>query len=597
MNFSDASLYIVKSSLKYSDVVTEEELETHVERIRRQGRDDALVEAKAAEKGLPKSMWDTVSAFANTEGGLIILGLDERRGFAPTEGFDPNRVVEQVIAGLDQAPRAQPKVQPVPAHRVDRFRVDDAEVLGIEIDPLRDDPNRPGPCYVEAKGIRNGSFKRVDDHDKRLTAYEIYLLQMRNAEDGLDRAPVAGTGLSDLSEDLVSRTIGGIRRSRSRALHGIGAEDRSGALRRINALTPDGETTLAGYLAMGVYPQQEFPQLTIDVAVHPGTAKSQDPATRFLDRQNCDGPAPEAIEDAVIAVLRNLSTRRVVDGVGGRDVPEIPEEVLREAIANAVMHRDYSAQVRGQQIAVDVYSDRVEVISPGGFWGGRTKDNLDEGHSESRNPDLARLLTCVPMPDDKTTVCENQGSGVPLMIGEMRRHGLPAPDYSASTLDHVVVRLARLGLMNPQVDDWLAELPGAKERGREQRAALALAKRRGAVSVSDLRANLGLDSDDCREVLAALVADGLLIGLNDGPYVLTDLDRTMQSTGAQRQLLAALDEEHPRSIHEIAEATGKSPGALRPVLRELVGRGLVKATAPPQSRNRRYLLAPRAARS
>ena len=523
MNFSDASLYIVKSSLKYSDVVTEEELETHVERIRRQGRDDALVEAKAAEKGLPKGIWDTVSAFANTEGGLIILGLDERRGFAPTEGFDPNRVVEQVIAGLDQASGAQPKVQPVPAHRVDRFRVDDAEVLGIEIDPLRDDPSRPGPCYVEAKGIRNGSFKRVDDHDKRLTAYEIYLLQMRNAEDGLDRAPVAGTGLSDLSEDLVSRTIGGIRRSRSRALHGIGAEDRSGALRRINALTPDGETTLAGYLAMGVYPQQEFPQLTIDVAVHPGTAKSQDPATRFLDRQNCDGPAPEAIEDAVIAVLRNLSTRRVVDGVGGRDVPEIPEEVLREAIANAVMHRDYSAQVRGQQIAVDVYSDRVEVISPGGFWGGRTKDNLDEGHSESRNPDLARLLTRVPMPDDQMTVCENQGSGVPLMIGQMRRHGLPAPDYSASTLDHVIVRLAR---------------PGRP-----------------------------------------------------------DLDRTMRSTGAQWELLAALDEEHPRSIHEIAEATGKSPGALRPVLRELVGRGLVEATAPPQSRNRRYLLAPRAARS
>ncbi|WP_311472320.1 ATP-binding protein [uncultured Actinomyces sp.] len=574
--------------------MTEEELETHVERIRRQGRDDALVEAKAAEKDLPKSMWDTVSAFANTDGGLIILGLDERTGFAPTEGFDPNRVVAQVISGLDQASGAQPKVQPVPNHRVDRLRVDDAEVLGIEIDPLRDDPSRPGPCYVEAKGVLGGSFKRVDDHDKRLTAYEIYLLQMRRVEDGLDRAPVAGTDLSDLSEDLVSRTIDGIRRSRSRALHGIEAGDRAGALRRINALTRDGEATLAGYLAMGVYPQQEFPQLTIDVAVHPGTAKSQDPATRFLDRQNCDGPAPEAIQDAVRAVLRNLSTRRVVDGVGGRNVPEIPEEVLREAIANAVMHRDYSAQVRGQQIAVDVYSDRVEVISPGGFWGGRTKDNLDEGHSESRNPDLARLLTCVPMPDDKTTVCENQGSGVPLMIGQMRRHGLPAPDYSASTLDHVVVRLARLGLMNPQVDDWLAELPGAKERGREQRAALALVKQRGAVSVSDLRANFGLDSDDCREVLAALVADGLLIGLNDGTYVLTDLDRTMQSTGAQRQLLAALDEEHPRSIHEIAEITGKSPGALRPVLRELVGRGLVEATAQPQSRNRRYLLAPRA---
>lgn len=68
------------------------------------------------------------------------------------------------------------------------------------------------------------------------------------------------------------------------------------------------------------------------------------------------------------------------------DEPEIPEIVLREAISNAVMHRDYSAAARGMQVHVDVYPDRVEVINPGGLWRGLTVEQLYEARSESRNP-------------------------------------------------------------------------------------------------------------------------------------------------------------------------------------------------------------------
>ncbi|WP_241228136.1 ATP-binding protein [Actinobaculum sp. 352] len=571
--------------------MTDEELRDHVARIRRLGADDARVEAKAAVRDIPKGIWESVSAFANTAGGLIILGLDESQSFAPANGFNAARIENALIAGLDNAERANPKVLPVPQYQVDRAEIDGAQVVWARIEPLSATPDRPAPCHVVAQGLERGSYKRVGDADKHLTTYEVHLLRTRHVNDHADRTPVDGHTFNDLDPDLVSRTIERVQASGSRALAGVAPDDHVSALQRLNALTDDGTPTLAGYLALGIYPQQEYPQLTIDVTVHPGIAKSQDPTVRFLDRRNCDGPLPQAIDDAVHTVVRNLRTRRIVEGTRGTDVPEIPEDVLREAIANAAMHRDYSHFVTGQQVAVNVYADRVEVINPGGFWGDRTKENVTDGHSASRNGDLARLLTVVPMPGNRSTVCENQGSGVIRMVNEMRAYGLPTPDYSASTIDHVVVRLDRFGLMDPETEEWLRTLPGHSDFSRDHDAALALARRNGSVSVVDLRDNLGLDSDDCRSVFAQLVADGLLIGMNDGPYTLADQSRNVEATGTQLAVLAVLSEDEALSIRDIAKATGKTLTALRPVLRELVESGLVVATAPPTSRSRKYLLA------
>lgn len=567
--------------------MTDEDLADLVARLRLQGSDDARVEVKAAAGGVPKSLWSTVSAFANTGGGTIILGLDESAGFVPADGFDADRVVDQVVAGLQQ----DPKVEPTPpgTHRVDRGIVDGASVIVVEIDSLRGLPDVQLPCYVIAQGIKDGSYKRVDDQDRRLDPYEIHILQTSQRPQGTDRTAVQGATLDELSADLVSRTLLRIRSTGSHALDGLEPGDTSAALTRLGVLDADGVPTLAGYLALAAYPQQRLPQLTVDVAVHPATAKSLHADLRFVDRQTCDGPLPVAVEDAVTAVSRNLKRQRRVDGVAGVDILEIPEEVLREAITNAVTHRDYSRSAQGSQVAVDVYPDRVEVTSPGGFYGTRSVDNVAEGRSDSRNPNLARLLTLVPRADGDGVLCENQGSGVPRMIAAMRDQGLPAPDYSDSGIGRVVVRLSRFGLLDEGVMAWLDTLPGDPRSGHEA-AALALALRDGRVSVAALRANLGLDSDDAREVLGALVADGLVIGSGDGPYVLTRLDRSAEVSGARWEVLSVLDATEDKSIHDIAQATGKSPNALRPLLRELVADGLVLATAPPTSRNRTYLL-------
>lgn len=568
------------------------ELQEHVSRLRRQGQDDARVEAKAAAGGIPKDIWRSVSAFANTGGGLIILGLDERSGFLPAQGFNPQRTVDTVLAAFDTSPGAHPKISPIPPHDIDRGEVDGAPVVTLHIGALDQVSGAKLPCFVTSQAIEAGSYKRVADANKHLTPYEIYLLHSRREPDRTDREPIESMTMADLSIELATLTLERLRRTHSRALNGIDPADVHGGLRRINAITEEGLPTLGGYLALGAYPQQEFPNLVIDVVVHPGTEKARDPSTRFLDRQRCDGPLPQAIDDAVGAVLRNLRTRRVVDGTAGEDVPEIPADVLREAITNAAMHRDYSPYTRGQQVAVDIFPDRVEVKNPGGFWGDRTRENVAEGYSTSRNESLAQLLRIVPMPDGRSTVAENQGSGVQLMVVEMRRRGIPAPDYSSSSIDHVVVRLSRFGLIDPSMQEWLDGLPRHDRRGREHETALALARLNGQVSVADLRDNLGLDSDDCRGVLAELIADELLVGMNNGPYVLADPHLTTVASGARWEVLSTLDNTTEMSIAEIADITGKTRTALRPLLRELVEQGLVVATAPPQSRNRKYLLPP-----
>lgn len=570
--------------------MTEEELADHVERLRRQGSDDDRVEAKTSTNKVPASTWKSVSAFANTVGGCLILGLNELEGFAPVPGFDAQRIIDQLDAGLDGRPGQTPAVLPVPGHRILRTEVDGSPVVVVEIDSLRGIQGVEMPCHVVTQGIQKGSFKRVDDRDKHLTTYEIYLLQNAIRAIGTDREPVNGATLEELSRNLVTGTLERQRRVGSHALDGV--RDDTQALERLNVITRQGIPTLAGYLTLGTFPQKELPQLVIDVTVHPGTEKSTNDTDRFLDRRVCDGPLPTAINDAVQTVVRNLRTRRVVRGTVGEDVSEIPETVLREAITNSVVHRDYSDYVRGQQVSVDVYADRVEVVNPGGFWGDRTPENIFDGRSSSRNEVLSKLLTIVPSGDTSGTVAENQGSGVARMVSSMRQHGLPLPDYSHSDIDHVTVTLRRYGLVEPETRAWLDEMPGGHRSFLEE-SALALARQDSRVDVQTLRRSLGVDSDDARRALAALNAASLLSGSGDGPYTLSAPGpRGPMLTRSQHTVLDALDREHPHTAREIADDTGRSLQAVRPILRELVDRGLAIATAPPTSRRRAYLAAP-----
>ena len=142
------------------------ELEKDLERLRKNGKDDETVEVKSwgrlpLSKG-SKSFWESLSAFANTNGGYILLGLS-KPDFTPVEGFDSQASIQFIRAGLNPQDRDAQKVEPVPHHEIHEMTVDGAEVVLVSVSPL----SVNGPCYYLPVGITNGSFKRVGDEDRK----------------------------------------------------------------------------------------------------------------------------------------------------------------------------------------------------------------------------------------------------------------------------------------------------------------------------------------------------------------------------------------------------------------------------------------------
>ena len=405
--------------------IVNEQIKDAIERLRIQKTDDSNYEAKSCDVKLSVSVWETVSAFANTNGGTLLLGLDESNNFSPTKNFDINKVRNQFIEGIGDGGVNGARLTYPPRYDLERVIIDDnSQILAIKIYENTADKK---PCYITAKGDKGGSYKRVDDKDIRMSNDEVYEIENALRPSDIDLSIVKEATKSDLNKDLVENLI--VRRANSKALRGTTTEDEK--LTRLNITDKQGRVRMAGLLTLGNYPQQFFPRLFIDVTAHAGTEKSSTGVQRFIDREECSGAISEMIEDAVNAVIKNLRVSTFISGIERIEESEIPREVLREAIANAVIHREYHEYFQGQPVSVDIFPDRVVVTNPGGLWGGKTLDNIDDGESKCRNAALMQLAQYAPIEANRigAGVVEGQGSGIAFMINEMQAWSLPKPQF------------------------------------------------------------------------------------------------------------------------------------------------------------------------
>jgi len=558
-----------------------------VARLRETGAELEDIEVKRAGGGLPQSLVETMSAFANARGGIIVLGLDEQAGFTPID-LGNALALRDELAGVARGrltPALTPSVEIVP--------FEGAALVVAEVEPL---PPAQRPCYVTSSGLYNGAFIRVGEGDQRLTPYEIDRLKENSGQPRWDEEPVPRATAADLDRGAVLRLIEAASRSSPRSFAGLNDSE---ALTRLGVLVPSGGTlvpSLAGLLAVGTYPQQFFPQLMVTVAVYPHE-KAGEPGPgglRFLDSAPISGPVPTMVIDTIQAVQRNLRRSSLVVGGGREDVWEIGAEVIREAVVNAIMHRDYSPQARGTQIQVELFPDRLTITSPGGLFGNVRLETLGEtGTSSSRNARLAALLQETGEPRTGRPVAENRGSGISLMISQVR-HDTGLVPFFGNTLDYFRVTVPRSSPVTPQLRAWATALVGGSP-SEAQISALVLARGGQEIDVALLR-RLGLEPSDARRQLRHLRQLGLLRprkAREDGTYVLAPslADAAApppENDSIAGRVLTVLDTVSSASRDELQAATGGSRSGVTKALDALLAAGMIEATAPKRSPKRRY---------
>ena len=323
-------------------------------------------------------------ALANAAGGTVLL--------APGgPDLDGEALLERAVAAtLSCDP---PLIIPLPQ----LVELDGRTVLALTVPPGLPHVYAHEGVYWQRQGSANVALKPRALHD----------LFLARTNPSLESLPVPGATLQDISWDAVRAYADSLP-----ARPGEGPEE---LLHQRGGLDARGQPTYAGILLFGREPQRFLPAAEIILARYPGTAMGD----VFL-KEVARGPLPEQIRRAEAFLAANMRRGARIDALEREERPEYPLPVVRESIVNAVAHRDYA--IRGEEIRILLFADRLEVYSPGRLAGHVTLENLAR-ERYARNQILVQVLADLGF-------VERLGYGIDRMLQLMQAEGLPAPIFA-----------------------------------------------------------------------------------------------------------------------------------------------------------------------
>ena len=398
-----------------------EELLVLIKKIQEIKAESQTVEVKSAHNGCPKRLYDTLSSFSNQDGGgIIVFGLDEKQGFEAVGVYDLQDLQKSVT---EQCNQMEPAVRGVFTFA----EYEDKNICALEV-PSVELVERP--CYYKGAGKVKGSYIRVGDADLPMTDYEIYSYESYKKHVHDDEREVERIDLSYMDREILDKYIVEKKQAKPKFLK-LNEEQ----IYEMLNIKRDERFTLAAVMNFALYPQGVFPQLGITAVVVPGYSIGElgNSGERFVDNKRIEGTISEMLEEAMVFCKRNMKIKTIIDSKTGKrnDRTEYPINAVREAILNALIHRDYSIHTERTPIQINFFTDRLEIHSPGSLYGRMTVEQLGKARPDLRNPTLATMA-------ESLNQAENRYSGIPTIRMEMKEYGLPEPEFRNGRNEFVV---------------------------------------------------------------------------------------------------------------------------------------------------------------
>ena len=441
------------------------------------------IEAKRSSK-IGKSILETVCAYANEPGlggGYLLLGVVPVENsfwpmYEPVGIENPDKIqadlASQCGAMLNTAIRPQ-------------IRIDHLSGKNVIVVFVPESSPHEKPVHFKNKPLPESAWRRIGSTDQRCTDDDMVVFYQSRQSESFDEQVLGDARRSDIDPEVVD-LYRKLRREVDSAAEELSWSD-DDLLESLKALrqTEKGlQPTVAGILLFGtpMSLRRLFPMMRIDYIRVNGTRWVEDPDRRF-DTVEIRSPLIRAINRARSAVLDDIPKAFSLPADQTQSVEEstLPERVVREVVANAVMHRDYRKHGSIQLIR---YSNRLEIRNPG--YSLKAPERLGEPGSDIRNPTIAATLYDLKM-------AETKGSGIRVMRTEMEARGLSPPLLESDRAGNQFMALLLFHhFLGEQDIEWLASL--GQELTNEERRAMVQAREVGAVDNSTYR-DLNRDAD------------------------------------------------------------------------------------------------------
>ncbi len=328
--------------------------------------ESSYVEFKNAQVN-PVSLAEEIIAFANSDGGTILIGVDDNGAISGVNA--PN--MEMQVINI-----CRNNIRPSLIPRISKKIVNNLAILVVEVDSAD-----TVYCTVQGK-----YFIRVGSTKQSPTQQELLRLFQRRRMITFDETPVLQAGIASIDMGKVDAYL--LRMGVS-ILDIENADSIKNDLINLSILSSvdSNHPSLAGYLSFGRHPQKVYPSYTIMAGAYMGT----DVTTVTVREKEITGSLDDLIEDAMAFFKLTLpQTFKMPDGIRREDRYAYPMMALREALVNAVAHRDYT--ISGSAIRIFIFENRVEIRSPGGLCNTMTLESLPY-RQFTRNQNIASFLS------------------------------------------------------------------------------------------------------------------------------------------------------------------------------------------------------------